>query len=659
MNPWRWLFLVLVFGCVSPEGNGRILPYHVEDFFRSGALSPPQLSPNGQQIAYVTSRRGRPAIILHDIDEGKDRQFYRAPRDDISITALHWFSPERLIYQINFGTIVAQDLDGMNRQELFTGLGYFAGANFLLLGQFEQAVLLHLLPEDPDHLLLHVRSPQGLARVERVNVFSGESTVVQDTDPPASAWFADHDGLIRAGQVLEEKKVSFLHRESGDSVWSSLDQLLPPDQRHRFAYSGKTFVGRRHTLVGFDPDPDLIYFASNAGRDKIALYSMRISTGEQTLIAEDPEYDLLTALRDDRFQLIFSPRTKALVGVAYDAKKPTVKWLDDAFSRLQAVADTRFPTSVNRLVSMDQETTRFIFLVSSSREKGQYHLYDSERDAWRLLGSADPSTKAIDMSATQPIRFTARGGHTLFGYLTVPKAHPEGQPNQMIVLAHGGPWVRDRYRFDPEVQYLAYHGFTVLQVNFRGSLGYGFEHTDALRQNIGTPAFEDLMDGVDWAIEQGHADPDRIIAMGASYGGYATLQLLTGAPDRFKAGVAIAGVYDFVEQMRFARQEHSRFASEFWQEMVGGFWNRKQLRNMSPLHNAARIQAPLFLAHGDEDPVVSVHQATKLEAALKASGKEHEVLILKGEGHGATRLRNKILLYERILEFLNRHLPKE
>ena len=644
-------------GCGAGVAGARVLGYHVEDFFRPVALSSPQLSPDGEHVTYVTTRRRRATVMVREIESGRERVVHSANADTGMITELRWLTDERLAYQESFGTLVAINANLSNRTELFSAGRVLLGWGFLLLGDFAYPRVLSRLPDEPDHILVHALGRDGLPEVSRVEVHTGDSEVVQGGQRDVYSWIADRAGVVRIGMQYQRGRERLLYRETPGARWRSLDRVMP-DDGGRFAYSGRTLAGRRHHFLGFARDADLFYLASNAGRDRAALFTYRLSTGEQTLLAEDPVYDLF-AHGQDYLAPVFSPRTGDLAGIYYEADKQRALWFDPAFEALQAAVDALLPETINFITGMDAAENRFVVFSASSRHKGLVHLYDRGSGELTALAEADRRFRAEDMSAMRPVRFTGRDGHALHGYLTVPKDHPEGVPNRTVVLIHGGPWIRDTYGYHPEVQFLAYHGFTVLQVNFRGSTGYGFAHLDALRGDLGDPAVRDILDGVDWAVARGYADPDRVAAMGASYGGLATLRAMAVAPDRFRAGVAVAGVYDIPEQLRHTRRSAPRMGYEFWREMTGGIWNRRELREMSPLGSVDRVRAPVFVAHGMQDFVVPPEQSEELVGALAAAGVAHEFLRLEDSGHGTGPMRDRILLYERIMRFLNEHVKEE
>jgi dipeptidyl aminopeptidase/acylaminoacyl peptidase len=276
-----------------------------------------------------------------------------------------------------------------------------------------------------------------------------------------------------------------------------------------------------------------------------------------------------------------------------------------------------------------------------------------------LVKMADrmPWVKEETMAEMRPIRLPARDGVVLHGYITLPAGSDAGR-HPLVMMPHGGPWVRDVYHYDPLVQFLASRGYAVLQVNYRGSAGYGREFLESGFREIGGAIQRDIADAVDWAIQSGVADPDRLAILGASFGGYSALMGLVQEPDRYRAAVSIAGVTDwasvlkesarlnpFAELANTRRIGDPRFSGE-----AGG------LDEISPLHLADRIKAPVLLIHGRDDPVVPHDQATRMATALTRAGNPPERLSRFNEPHGIYHYKNRVAMYASIEEFLGRHL---
>jgi dipeptidyl aminopeptidase/acylaminoacyl peptidase len=316
---------------------------------------------------------------------------------------------------------------------------------------------------------------------------------------------------------------------------------------------------------------------------------------------------------------------------------------------------------VNQIASMDWEIRRILMFSYSARESGYYVLLNLDTGKSQPIAKTRPWLKPEDMAETYPVKCQARDGLELNGYLTLPLGR--GQKNlPMVTLVHGGPYgVRDVWGFDPLVQFLANRGYAVLQVNYRGSGGYGEEFYHKGRHEVGGAIQDDIADMTQWAVQQGIADPRRLAIMGASYGGYSTLFALAQTPNLFRCGIAYAAVSDWNSLFRFWKEEHwySRDSLRFWAVLAGDMKDeeeRRRLAAVSPVNLAAQIRAPLLIMHGEDDTQVPVDQAHNMVTALKKAGHPPETLFLGEVGHWWPTDKNGVKFLQRIEAFLAKNL---
>jgi dipeptidyl aminopeptidase/acylaminoacyl peptidase len=260
------------------------------------------------------------------------------------------------------------------------------------------------------------------------------------------------------------------------------------------------------------------------------------------------------------------------------------------------------------------------------------------------------------MAEMHPIVFNARDGLKLHGYLTIPVgAKPSNLP--LVVLPHGGPWVRDIWAFNPLIQMLANRGYAVLQVNYRGSAGYGRDFSEKGRKEVGGAIQTDIEDATRWAIGRKIADPKRIAIMGASYGGYSTLYALGKTPELYRCGIAVSAVTDWMRIYRGMGDESAKFARKYWCEEIGDpEVDNARLNEISPVNFAASITAPLLIVHGEADTVVPFKQAKLMVAALRKAGHPPETLFIADENHHIKSEESRIAEYKAIEAFLEKHL---
>ena len=309
------------------------------------------------------------------------------------------------------------------------------------------------------------------------------------------------------------------------------------------------------------------------------------------------------------------------------------------------------------IVLIDNNKDEDVFLVRTYSDKslGAHYIFDTKKDEIKKLSDVSPWLDENEMAEMKPIQYTTRDGMTIHGYLTLPKDVPaENLP--VVVNPHGGPWARDTWGFNPEVQFLANRGFAVLQVNFRGSTGFGKEFWQSSFKQWGLKMQDDITDGVLWLIDEGIADHKRIGIYGGSYGGYATLAGLTFTPDLYAAGVDYVGVsnlFTFLETI----PPYWEPMKEMLYEMVGNPKSDSiQFVATSPVFHADKIIAPLFIAQGKNDPRVKISESDQMVEAMRKRGIEVEYMVKDNEGHGFSNEENKFDFYEALEKFLKRHL---
>jgi dipeptidyl aminopeptidase/acylaminoacyl peptidase len=305
------------------------------------------------------------------------------------------------------------------------------------------------------------------------------------------------------------------------------------------------------------------------------------------------------------------------------------------------------------ITSTTWDGSKAVVYVYSDTDPGQYYLYDAKTQKVEFMFANRPDIKPEQMAVMKPITFKARDGLTIHGYLTLPKGGDKNLP--LIIHPHGGPFgIRDEWGFDPEVQYLAYHGYAVLQVEYRGSGGYGNAFMEAGYRQWGGAMQDDLTDATHWAVDQGVADPKRICIYGASYGGYAAIEGVEKEPDLYKCAVGYAGVYDLVKMHHEAGYIHGQILEPFMDRTVGT--DEDVMRANSPYLHVDKIKADLFLAHGGADHTVVPAHAEELRDALDKIHKPYEWVYYPNEGHGFYALDHQVDVYTKMLAFFDKEI---
>ena len=498
------------------------------------------------------------------------------------------------------------------------------------------ATVVSTVPDDPDHIVVqwNKRSLRYFG-LFKVNVRKGRPEKMTDNLQNVSGWLVDHDGESRGALIVDGLDARFLYRGQGEEEFRTLREFNMLDETM--------------TPLMFDYDNRTLYVASNVGRDKNAIY------------AYDPETDELGEMlfghdEVDVANLIMSKARQRVLGVAYFDDYPRRHFFDEEEARLQMSLHDAFPGKIVNIVSSSRDENLNILLVYNDRDPGNYYLLDRSTGQVQFLVSRmewiDPDT----MSPMKPIEFAARDGLKIRGYLTLPTNRDDGDRIPLIVNPHGGPFgVRDFWGYNPEHQFFASRGYAVVQVNYRGSGGYGQDFEQAGYGEWGRKMQNDLSDAVGYLVDEGIVDPERVCIYGGSYGGYATMAGLTFTPDLYRCGINYVGVTD-VALLFNSMPTHWEPLKELMKVQIGDPDDEALMDSISPIAHVENIDDPILIVHGRRDPRVVIKHAEKLRREMKRSEKEFEWLVKSNEGHGFQKEENRLELYSMMEEFLAKNL---
>jgi dipeptidyl aminopeptidase/acylaminoacyl peptidase len=445
----------------------------------------------------------------------------------------------------------------------------------------------------------------------------------------------DHDGRIRAAVTSDGVNTSLLYRETEKDKFktvltTSFKETLQP---YIFTFDNKN-----------------LYCGSNLGRDKIALieYDPR-QAKEVKVIYENPEVDI--------DGVDYSRKRKTLTVINYQVDKPQKFFLDDEAKQIDAKIQAHIPQYTFGITRKNKEEDRLLVYANSDRYYGGYYFYDVKADKFEKLADFAPWLKEDNMSEMKPIQYTSRDGLTIHGYLTLPKG-VDAKNLPVVVNPHGGPWARDGWGFNREVQFLANRGYAVLQMNFRGSTGYGRKFWESSFKQWGRTMQDDVTDGVKWLIKEGIADSARVAIYGGSYGGYTTLAGVTLTPELYACAVDYVGVANMFTFMNTIPPYWEPFREMFY-EMVGDpKKDSLMLAEVSPVFHADKIRCPLLIAQGANDPRVNKGESDQMVDALRKRGLTVEYIVKDNEGHGFYNQENQFEFYGAMETFFEKHLKK-
>ncbi|MVW80022.1 S9 family peptidase [Bordetella sp. 02P26C-1] len=607
--------------------------YPLQDFFRNPERGFFRLADDGKTLGFMqpVSLDGQPARMnifvqaLNDAEPiGEARRLTSETARDIS--NFFWKGNDIVLYQKDFGGDENFHVLAVNAR---TGV-----VRDLTLFDHVRAGIEDDLPDDPDHVLIshNHRDPQ-VFDVYRVNVHTGASELVAENPGNVVGWQTDHAGKVRAAITSDGLETTLLYRdeESSDFV-----PLITTDYRTSVSPALFTFDDRK------------LYALSNRGRDKLALVTIDPARpDEETVVFATDEVDLDA--------VGYSHKRRVLTVAGYQTDKPKRHYFDAETEALYRQLEAKLPGYDVAIQGMNREEDTFIVAAYNDRTPGARYVFQATTGALHKLAEINPAIPEADMSPVQPVRYVSRDGLEINGYLTLPAGRePRNLP--CIVNPHGGPWARDGWGYNPEVQFLANRGFAVLQMNFRGSTGYGRKFWEASFGQWGLAMQDDITDGVRWLIEQGIADPARIGIYGGSYGGYATLAGITFTPDLYAAAVDYVGVSNLFTFMNTIPPYWKPLLDKM-HDMVGHpERDRERLEATSPALHVDRIRTPLLIAQGAQDPRVNKAESDQVVQALRDRGVEVQYLVKENEGHGFHNDENKFEFYEAMEAFFVTHL---
>lgn len=596
----------------------------MKDFFRNPVKVAYSLSPNGEYLAFMQPWESRLNVYVERIGSGQATRVTNAKERDISGYA--WKGDNRIVY--------IQDTGGDENYRLYAvGID---GSNPKDLTPFEKvrAQIIDRLEQNQNEILvgLNKRTPQ-VSDVYRINVNTGEMQMIAENPGNYTGWGTDWDGKLRIAITT-------------DGVNSTL--MFRNNETEKFAPLITTSFKETISPLAFTSDNRQLYVASNIGRDKIAIVKYDVENKKELeKIFEHPEVDVTN--------LLSSRKRRMVTGVSYTTEKGQYHFIDKQRADLQRDLERRLPGYEVRLAGCNNEEDKCLVRTFTDRSRGAYYFYDLKSKDFRKLTDVSPWLNEQDMAPMKPIKYQSRDGLTIHGYLTLPKGVP-ARNLPMVVNPHGGPWYRDSWGYNPEVQFLANRGYAVLQVNFRGSTGYGRKFWEASFKQWGKAMQDDITDGVQWMIKQGIVDPKRVGIYGGSYGGYATLAGLVYTPDLYAAGVDYVGVSNLFTFIK-AIPPYWKPYLEMLYEMIGHPEKEKDLLTAaSPVFHSAKIKVPLLIAQGANDPRVNKAESDQMVEALKARGIEVPYIVKANEGHGFANEENRFEFYRAMEEFLGKHL---
>ncbi len=585
-----------------------------------------RISPSGEMLAYIAPVDDVLNVWVRTIGEDDDRAV--TTDDHRGIFQYFWSQTDDEIFYL-------QDTDGDENWRLYAVNLETGEERDLTPFDGVQVRIVEYSKHHPGTMLIAMNQQDPrLHDVYSLDLVSGDLTMATRNPGNIVGWVTDFDLQVRgAVAMMPDGGTELLVREDEDASWESLIQWGSEDNMS----SGP---------LSFTKDGDAMYIIDSRGVNAGQLYLYDLATGEKTRIAGDDKYDV-----ED---VMFNPDTWEIEGVAF--LKDRIEWtfMDD-----EVAADFEAAGMLDEgdygVYSRDRANDTWVVAFTKDDGPVVYYTFDRDTDEGTFLFKHRTDLDQYTLAPMEPISFESRDGLTIHGYITYPPGL--GRQNLPMVLnVHGGPWARDQWGYNPEAQWMANRGYVCLQVNFRGSTGYGKEFLNAGDKEWGAKMHDDLIDAVNWAVDEGIADPDRIAIYGASYGGYAALVGATFTPDVFKCAVAMMGPSNLITFIETTPPYWASMIEMMYLRVGNPQTEREMLMERSPLFKVDQIEIPMLVAQGANDPRVVQAESEQVVEAMREKGIDVEYMLFPDEGHGFARPENRLRFYEAAEHFLSKHL---
>ncbi|MEJ2634536.1 MAG: S9 family peptidase [Calditrichia bacterium] len=613
---------MLVFSCARPQP--KIIPRKV--LFGNPAKTNPHISPDGSQIAYLAPVKGALNIWVKTLLEDDD---HAVTQDTLSgIHRYIWAQDSKHILFLRSG-------NGNEKRQLY-------GVNIESLEEREytpfpnvQVRILATSKFFPDEILIEMNKENpGLHDVYMLNLTSGDYHMVARNPGNVISWLADADFKVRAAVASDpDGGTELLIRKDEQSTWKSILTWSPEN----------SFISGP---VSFSRGGDSLYMIDSRGYNTAGLVLMDVASRDTTVIFRNPDYDV--------GDVMINPDSYKAEAVSYISARRNWVPLDP---KIATDFDIISHLDFGDYIIYDRDAEDDVWLIGFTKDIGpvSYYTINRERDEVEYLFDQQPNLKRHALARMDSITYTARDGLPIRGYITYPvwKKHKK---LPLILDVHGGPWTRNTWGYDPDAQWMANRGYICLQVNYRGSTGYGKKFLNAGNKEWGGKMYTDLVDAVNWAVQQGYANPRRIAIYGESYGGYAALMGAAKNPALYRCAVDIMGPTNLVSLIRSIPPYWTPYLAALNERVGNPETEIEFLRSRSPIFNADSIRIPVLIAQGENDPHVHRTETEKMVEALKEKGVKVEYLLFPNEGHGLTRPENRLKFYSDAEKFLSRYL---
>ncbi|PHZ86560.1 alpha/beta hydrolase family protein [Paremcibacter congregatus] len=604
----------------------------LDAFAMRPAIQRVSVSPNGKMLGMLRgqSLNGDYIMEIYSTDDMNAKPV-RLGADVMEITGFTWLNDDRLWVDFRQNLNKVVDKFGGGDKTRYRYRSYLINSDgtgkWTEVPADGQVRVVSMLPKSKDEILISYDSNDNhWPDYVRYNIKNGrKKTIMRGSNKYSGGYGVDYDGDIRIATSFDisDLTVTYHVRKKNDDNWIQIETVR--------AMKRETF-----SILGFNPENENeLFVQANNGEDTASIWAMDINTGKYT--------EKLFGLKSvDAGGILINRKPGKegqLLGFHYATSKPKRVYIDQAEKALYEAVQDLFPEHHSRIISRSDDDASMVIFVNGPKEAGSYYLLKNKAEL-SFLGARYPKIKSEHLSDVKYIKYKARDGMIIPAYLTIPKGEA---PFPTVIVPHGGPWVRDHPGFDEWAQFLAHHGYLVLQPNYRGSTGYGLKHWKAGDAKWGLEMQDDLDDGMNYLVEKGLADKNRLAMFGWSYGGYTAFVASTRGNNIYKCVVAGAGVSDM------NKISAGLYENYFSRKVAGPF-----MKGVSPVEIVEKVNIPIFVIHGDIDRRVDVEHSRAFVDELKKYHKDYKYIELEGADHFSNTLfyDHKTTLYSELLDWL-------
>ncbi|MBL4787690.1 MAG: S9 family peptidase [Kordiimonadaceae bacterium] len=624
-------------GSVYPEYDSpKDIP--PRSFARDGAISTASLSPDGKHFLITRPSATGVNISVVPVDNDNHGRHMTDSVDNEYYENVQWVNNDRILIQIEVWTrdrrgrwyrevrLIAVNADGSSVENLYSTQVRKVVANV-------GGLIVHTLPNDPNNILINASADgKQPPSVYKLDVYTGETELVLKGRSGVSSWLADHNGVVRLGIGRKNDRLQLIARVEGEKKWQKLTD-------------SEIFEDGRFFPLLFGYDGISMFVRSAASNGRFAIYKFNLKTGALSeKLFEHSTVDVRS--------IEVSDHKKKLLAITYVEDTLQRKFFDKKYQKLHNLVNKALPGRSNYLLSKTSDDRFQLIYSTSDRYPGAIYRLDSKKGTMVLLNEMNTEINPTMMSRTTRFDYFARDGLEIPGYLTIPRGI-EAKNLPAVLLPHGGPANRSEIEYDRMVQFLASRGYAVIQPNYRGSSGYSYEFQRLGHGEWGGDMRTDIEDAVDYLVDEGIIDEDRVCVIGqSSYGSYTALVSAMKSPSRYKCVVAISPITDLPKHVSRTKKNSGKTAAK----RMRGDRNSKQLKKVSPQHLVSKLKVPLLMYYGEEDGFLDKKSIEKFEQALKKAGKKYEMVRSEKGGHGLRKPKERTKFMRKLEVFLTEAL---